>query len=89
MEGLGIILVIIIAIGFYLFRINGHDQAIREKVNSLGGNVINIERRTFRTGPFILPGKGKIVYRVEYRLDGIVKEGWVKFGGLLGPDWRL
>jgi hypothetical protein len=34
-------------------------------------------------------GKGKTVYRIEYTIGNNTKEGWVRFGGLFGPDWRL
>lgn len=89
MESFGIIIIIVFAFVLYFARMNSHDKRIREEVNSLGGSVISIERRTFKTGPFILPGKGKMVYRVEYSVGDTVKEGWVKFGGMFGPDWRL
>ena len=89
MEALVIMIFMIIVIGLYFLKVSVHKERIKEKVNFLGGNVINIEKRTFRTGPFILIGKGKMVYRIEYRVGDIEKEGWVKFGGLLGPDWRL
>ncbi|MDR5659624.1 hypothetical protein RH915_08965 [Serpentinicella sp. ANB-PHB4] len=66
-------------------------EKIREKIASLGGEVISIERRNIFTGigPFKIVGKGRVVYRIEYRLNGSTEEGWVRFGGLLGPDWRL
>ena len=89
MKALVIMIFMIIVIGLYFLKVSVHKERIKEKVNFLGGNVINIEKRTFRTGPFILTGKGTMVYRIEYRVGDMEKEGWVKFGGLLGPDWRL
>lgn len=66
-------------------------RKIEEKIVSMGGEIIHIERRNFftGTGPFMITGKGSAVYRIEYLIGGSKKEGWVKFGGLFGPNWKL
>lgn len=91
MEVILIVGVIILGVIFFVFRINWHKNRIEEYIKSMGGEVINIERRNFFTGlgPFMVVGKGRIVYRIEYRLGDETREGWVRFGGLLGPDWKL
>ncbi|WFD08715.1 hypothetical protein [Tepidibacter hydrothermalis] len=91
MEGLIIVLFVIIAMIMHFSRIESHEDNIKNKIDSLGGCLINYERRNFFTGigPFILVGKRKMVYRIEYEVEGIKKEGWVRFGGLSGPDWRM
>jgi len=65
-------------------------EELKKELNSLI-EVINIERRNFfkGIGPFMVVGRGRVVYRIEYRIGDQVKEGWVKFGRLFGPDWRL
>ncbi|MCX7747804.1 MAG: hypothetical protein N2645_13090 [Clostridia bacterium] len=60
-----------------------------KKFNLSGGKVISIERRSLMTGPFFFRGKGTTVYHIDYEIGNRRKEGWVKFGGFLGPDWRL
>lgn len=84
-----IFLFILLIIGLAILQNSYHKDKINEYIDSIGGTVINIERRTFRTGPFFMVGKGRTVYRIEYTIDGETKEGWVKFGGWGGPDWRL
>lgn len=34
-------------------------------------------------------GKGKTAYRIEYEIDEVTKEGWVRFSGITGPDLRM
>jgi len=86
-----IIIIFIVCICLYIVSLQGQESKIYNKIESMGGRVISIERRSFFTGlgPFMVVGKGRTVYRIEYDIDGDVKEGWVRFGGLLGPDWRL
>lgn len=91
MDVLCIVVFIIIAIIIYFARIESHQDSIASKINFLGGRLISYERRNFFTGigPFMFVGKGRMIYRIEYEVDGIKKEGWVKFGGISGPDWRM
>lgn len=85
------ILAIIIIIIVRFTRIDNHQDRINSKVNSLGGHLISYEKRDFFTsiGPFIFIGKNQMIYRIEYEVDGIKKEGWVRFGRILAPDWRM
>ena len=94
----GIVIVVIAAVivsVFFVFRrgkwLEKCEREIREKIGSVDGKVLNIERRDFFSGlgPFAIVGKGKAVYRVEYQIRDQKKESWVRFGGLSGPDWRL
>lgn len=89
MEFLFILLFLGLGIGLFIIQQQNHERKINEYVESLGGYVITIEHKTFATGPFILVGKGRTVYRFEYSIGNQSKEGWVKFGSLFGPDWRL
>ncbi|WP_099187524.1 hypothetical protein [Tepidibacter mesophilus] len=91
MDALGMLAFIIIIIIIYISRIESHQDSIASKIDSLGGRLIGYERRNFFTGigPFMFVGKGRMIYRIEYEVDGIKKEGWVKFGGISGPDWRI
>ncbi|WP_055668708.1 hypothetical protein [Desnuesiella massiliensis] len=89
MEFLLIIAFIVFIVVMLIVQGERHERKIREQISSIGGEVISIERKTFSTGPFFLVGKGRTVYRIEYRRGNEIKEGWVKFGDLFGPDWRL
>lgn len=82
---------IIISIIIYFVRSESHQDSIASKVDSLRGRLISYEKRNFFTGigPFMVVGKGRMVYRIEYEMNGIKKEGWVRFGGITGPDWRM
>lgn len=82
-----IILFIIIVVPFSILQRENHESRIQTEVESIGGEVLSIEKRTLSTGPFFIVGR--TVYRIEYKLNGELKEGWVRFGGLMGPDWRL
>lgn len=91
MEAFGLVFLIIICAVIYSARIESHKDSIENKINFIGGRLINYEQRGFfsEIGPFTIVGKGRIIYRIEYEVDGIKKEGWVRFGGLFGPDWRM
>jgi hypothetical protein len=89
MEALSLVLLVVFAVSIYIFQRISHQRKIMEQIKSIGGDVINIERKSYFGGPFIMVGKGHTVYRIEYRKGSELKEGWVRFGSLLGPDWRL
>jgi hypothetical protein len=89
MEAVIIILFVVFAVSISILQHKSHQRKITEQIHSIGGEVINTERKTFSRGPFFMVGKGRTVYRIEYRKDDEVREGWVKFGDLFGPDWRL
>lgn len=90
-----VILIIVLAIPLCIFlsivRRGAHEDTIHSVIESMGGEVLYIEKRNFFSGigPFNVVGKGRVVYRIIYRVQGKEKEGWVRFGGLMGPDWRL
>lgn len=90
-----VIIVIIILIPLILYlnfaRLCSFENSIYNEIEARGGKVKSIEKRNFFTGigPFHVVGKNRVVYRIVYEKKGIEKEGWVRFGGLLGPDWRL
>lgn len=84
-----VVSVITIAIIIYFIQGESHKNSINTKVEELGGKVVSIERTVFNNGPFFIKGKGKSIYKFEYIMEGERKEGWVTFGSLFGPDWRL
>jgi hypothetical protein len=89
MSGIIIVLFAIFGIAIFFIQNGSHESSIKSQVEALGGTVISIERTMFNNGPFFLKGKGRTIYRFEYNTGGEIKEGWVRFGGLFGADWRL
>ncbi|WBW95605.1 hypothetical protein [Oceanirhabdus sp. W0125-5] len=91
MEGLIIIILIVVIIVFSGMRTESHKTKIETQVLYLGGTLIGYERRNIFTGlgPFTVVGKGRVVYKIDYEVNGERKEGWVRFGGITGPDWRF
>jgi hypothetical protein len=89
MGGIAVILFIVLIIVLSVLQGESHERKIKEQIESMGGTVVNIEKKLFSTGPFMVVGKGRTVYRIEYRVGNNTREGWVRFGGLFGPDWRL
>jgi uncharacterized membrane protein len=89
MEFFIVVVFVIFIVFIAIFQVKSHEKRITKKVHTIGGEVISIKRKTFSTGPFLAVGKGRTVYRIEYRIGNEIKEGWVKFGSLSGPDWRL
>lgn len=89
------ILLIIVFIGLAIILSVGRSQSHSDKINiyveSLGGTLIDCEKSGLLKGlgPFMVVGKGRIIYRVTYEIHGEKKEGWVRFGGISGPDWRF
>lgn len=86
-----VVIFIVIGIGIYFLNVVGHDAKIKRQIESLGGRLLSYERRNFFSGigPFHVVGRGRMVYRIDYEVNGVMKEGWVRFGSLFGPDWRL
>ncbi|MBM7615829.1 hypothetical protein [Alkaliphilus hydrothermalis] len=91
MKVLVLILTLAVCIWVVMSQGKRREKRIHNKIKSMGGKVITIERSTFLagTGPFKVVSKGRVVYRVVYTIDGEEKEGWARFGGILGADWRL
>lgn len=85
------ILFLFLAVGVSFLQKARYEEKIKEMVATQGGEFISLERRNFIAGlgPFMMVGKGRSVYRFEYRVGTEIREGWVKFGNLFGPDWRL
>jgi len=91
MFGITIILFAIFCLLIIFIQNNRHKEKIYEKIKSINGTVISIERSGIFSdiGPFMVVGKGRTIYRIEYKVGNEIKEGWVRFGGFFGPDWRL
>lgn len=88
MEGAIFIVLLIVPILVSLIVRRGQERKIKEKVESMGGEIVNIEYRKFFAGPFVIINRISSVYRFEYRKDNQIKEGWVKFN-LFSSDWIL
>lgn len=88
-EVFAVVILVVFAVSMSIAQVKNHKKKIMEQVRSINGEIISVERKTFSTGPFLWVRRGRTVYRIEYRKDNEVKEGWVKFGDLSGPDWRL
>lgn len=84
-----VILIIAAALAIYFIQGKSYEKSINSQVESLGGQVISIERTIVDNGPFFIRGKGNSIYRFEYTIDDERKEGWVRFVSLLGPDWKM
>ena len=84
-----IILFAIFAVAIFFVQSEIHKNSINNQVESIGGVVICIERTMFNNGPFYIKGKGRSIYKFTYNIGDETEEGWVRFGNLFGPDWRL
>lgn len=73
----------------YLFEKERQKNAIKNQVELFGGTVVSIEKKLFDNGPFTFKGKNRVIYRFEYKIDDRINVGWVKFGSIFGPDWRM
>lgn len=91
MEILLVIIFLLIGIPIYFAQKESHISRIEAHVASMGGVVKGYERKNFVSGlgPFMVVGKGRTVYQIEYEINGLKREGWVRFGGIGGPDWRF
>ena len=83
----------VLIIAIIMFTNYNHEKKIHQKIESIDGKVLSISHRNIFNGlgPFMVVGKGRTVYSIDYKINGDtqIKEGWVRFGGLFGPDWRL
>lgn len=89
---MSVVLILLFAIFVVLIsflQVRSHKQKIREKVHSIGGEVISIKREFFFKGPFLVVRRGRTMYKFQYSKDNIIKIGWVLFGDLSGPHWKL
>jgi hypothetical protein len=82
-------LLVVFSLFISIMKVRNHKQKIIDKVLSIGGEIISIEKKAFSIGPFLSAKKGRTVYRIKYRKDAKVKVGWVIFNDLTGPDWKL
>ena len=91
MEGLIAVILLVAIVPIILLVNSGRESKIEERVRTMGGRLQSSERRSIFTGlgPFHVVGKGRSVYRYTYEKDGSQHEGWVRFGGLMGPDWKM
>ena len=73
------ICVLVLGIMFYIYIIKRHRNMINMKVQSLGGELIYINRCDIPNmrDPFVEFGKGRFVYKFEYKIDNNTDEGWV------------
>lgn len=63
-------------------RIESLIEECRSQIAMQGGELLDYERRTFRSGPFMWAGKGQIILRVRYRSSsGEINQLWVKRAG--------
>jgi c-di-AMP phosphodiesterase-like protein len=86
-----IVIIVFIAFAIRMLYVQSehYKEEIYRQIEQLGGQVINIERQTLSTRPFSIAGKEVAVYKIKYKIDGEVEEGWVRFGGIFGPSWKL
>lgn len=86
-----IVIILFIAFSTYMLYLQGehYKEEIYRQIKHLGGQVINIERQTLSTRPFSISGKEVAVYKIKYKIGDEVEEGWVRFGGIFGPNWKL
>lgn len=89
MEAVVIVLFATVAVLISITQDKNHERKIEDKIKELGGQVIDIKTEKYSTGPFTTIARGRTVYKIKYKIGSEIKEGWVKFGDLFGPDWRL
>jgi 8-oxo-dGTP diphosphatase len=63
-----VILFFILALVISVLQGESHERKITDQIESMGGRVISIEKKHFSIGPFMVVGKGRTVYRIEYRV---------------------
>lgn len=76
-------IVLIVVIGGLLYTsvvINNQEERIQEKIESIDGEVVEIDYKVFNKGPFWYASKGAHVYKITYIQDCKEKIGWAKFG---------
>lgn len=61
---------------------------INKVISNRGGGVLSIESKLFDIGPFNYRDKNSHIYRIEYKLNGTTKEGWMRTG-VLSNDYIL
>jgi len=93
---IGFILLIIWAVNSDFSVERKHEQEIKNKIGSIGGLVMFVERSnglirltTKTKTPFIGGGRGVSTYRFGYQINNQEIEGWVQFHIFYGAEWRL
>lgn len=91
MELLLLLIALLIGIAIHYARVSSHKSSIEMYIVALNGKYVDHERAYFLTGigPFKIVGKGRMIYKFTYELNGQVKIGWVRFGSIMGPNWQL
>jgi hypothetical protein len=78
-----IIFILIVALLARCSNVN-NQEAIRHKVESVGGHLIKFERKgVFKKDPFpwYLHGKHVSIYTFQYSSEGKTMDGWLLAGG--------
>ena len=92
MDNLYIFVSACILISLYMITIKASKKSIENYVYQMGGKLVNIERsEEFPVdGPFKYTGKGRMIYKFEYRLNDTVKTGYVRFDMFGGNgQWKV
>jgi hypothetical protein len=74
----------IVAAVLYL-QITRSQKLLKRWAADNGVELLHVEHRMFRKGPFIWSSRSQSVYRVEVRdQQGVVRKGWVRCGSWWG-----
>lgn len=79
-----LIVAILIPVGLLIdrSRVGALVDECQAQIEAHGGELLDYERRTMRSGPFMWAGKGQIILRVRYRSSsGSIEQLWVKRAG--------
>lgn len=79
-------LMLIMCIIFGYCADHSHRNKIDTKIQSMNGVVLEVEQKILGGGGFVA-GKGIMIYKITYKIDGKTKIGWVKFS--LSTKWKL
>ncbi len=92
MEVFYVLVLIALIVPLAIWQTKRYKRLIHEKIQAIGGIYVSHNREwgaLFSSGPFKLVGRGQSVFSFTYTIHKEMREGWVKFGGFRGPDWRL
>jgi hypothetical protein len=83
--------VIIVLFLFFLesCEMSTSEEKIQVQIKSINGEIIDIDKNEWHIGdPFTWDSKYDEIYKITYKVNGQVKEGWVRFRSF-GTDWKL
>ena len=82
---LGLILIFAVVIGIVFIQRIINIRKIHLHIEAIGGRVVSVKQRV----PMMRTAREMTHFDFQYELNGEIKDGKVRFWGIMPPKWEL